>query len=128
MTNKVNLMSPGHLAYVGDSVYELLVRNYLVNQGIYPLNKVHKNAVRLVNAAAQARGLRAIEDKLEDKEKAIVRRGRNFNSGSSPRNMKIADYRLSTGLEALFGYLYLNGNYDRIKELWSLLIKELEGE
>lgn len=125
---ELNVISPALLAYVGDSVYELQVRTWLLNNGYRKLNEIHKNAVKYVNAKAQARGLNIIKSKLTDEEEQIVRRGRNSKSGSIPNNAEMMDYRLSTGLEALFGYHYLLGNHKRIAQLWELIVKGLEDE
>ncbi len=123
---EVGLLSPGLLAYIGDSVYELQARRYLLAQGYRSLNKIHQGVIGFVQASAQARALRSLEDALSDQEIGIVRRGRNTKTGSVPNNADIIDYRLSTGLEALFGYHYLCGHFKRIDELWNKIVIELE--
>jgi len=123
---EVGLLSPGLLAYIGDSIYELQARSYLLDQGYRSLNKIHQGVITLVQASAQARALRSLEGDLSQREKEIVRRGRNTRTGSIPNNAEIMDYRLSTGLEALFGYHYLCGNLKRLEELWNKVVKELE--
>lgn len=109
--------SPLVLAYLGDAVYELIVRENLVREGNRQVNKLHKEATHYVSAAAQAELMMAIEDKLTDEEKAIFKRGRNATSHSTPKNQDVLDYRKATGFEALIGWLYLKGDMDRIFEL-----------
>ena len=105
------------LAYLGDAVYELYVRKYLISCGYTKVDSLHKKAVEFVNAATQARVLRAISDNLSDEEAAVVRRGRNAKSGSVPKNMSVSDYRHGTALETLIGYLAFCGREDRIDEI-----------
>ncbi len=111
-------MPPGVLAYIGDSVFELMVRRHIVDDGLRKLQDIHQKAVSLVNAASQAELLREIEDFLTEEERNIVSRGKNSNTGNIPKNTQMIDYRLSTGFEALFGYLYLCKNEERLEEIW----------
>lgn len=127
-TRDIRLLPPGLLAYIGDSIYEIQARTWLVEQGYFSLNKIHQAAIELVNASAQARGLKVIQHNLTEEEADIVRRGRNYRTGSMPANADKMEYRLSTGLEALFGYLYLSGDLKRIDQLWGELVDELSGE
>ncbi|MEJ6949603.1 Mini-ribonuclease 3 [Natronospora cellulosivora (SeqCode)] len=115
---EASLLSPRLLAYVGDGIYELKAREYCLAKGIRKLHLVHQKTINMVNANAQAQALEKLKNNLNDKEQDIVRRGRNANTGQVPNNAEIFDYRLSTGLEALFGYLYLSGNKNRLEELW----------
>lgn len=112
---KPDQLSPLALAYVGDAVYELFVRTKLV---AYPakMQTLHKMAVKYVQASSQAEIIHAWEPSLTDEEKDVVRRGRNAKSGV-PRHGDAMDYRYSTGLEALVGYLYLSGRQGRLAEL-----------
>lgn len=114
-------LSPLALAYIGDAVLELFVRTHLVAQGYNKVNVLHKKAVKFVNASTQASLLRLIEDNLTEAERAIVRRGRNAKSGHVPKNASLIDYRYSTGLESLLGYLYLKGEAQRVKEIFTWL-------
>lgn len=110
-------MNPLQLAYLGDSVWEIIVRHGFLIRG-YNVHHLHKRCVDLVNARSQAGILRSIEHLLNEKETEIVRRGRNAHSKHpAPRNQDPADYALSTGFEALFGYLYLTGKDERIRQL-----------
>lgn len=105
------------LAYLGDSVWELIIRYDLVIRG-YNVHHMHRDCVNRVNARAQAQILRSVQDILSDTEAEIVRRGRNAHAKHAvPRNQNPDDYAASTGFEALFGFLYLTGRNDRIREL-----------
>ena len=104
------------LAYLGDAVFELLVRTSMVTGGKRRIKDIHLDTVQIVNAESQAKALRGVFDDLNDEEKDIVRRGRNAKS-TPPRHADNGDYRMSTGFEALLGYLYLKGEPQRIKEL-----------
>jgi len=121
----LNEYSPTLLAYVGDAVYELYVRTYLVAEGNRRVCDVHRDAVNLVKAESQARLLREIAPQLSEEEKAIVMRGRNTKTSHPPRHANVNDYRLSTGLEALVGYLYLKGEEERLKSWIRLALKDL---
>ena len=111
-----NLLSPTTLAYVGDSIFELFIRTYLLEESICKPNKLHKQAVEYVNAEAQAEILRRIRNGLSKTEEAIVRRGRNASSSSSG-NVDHTTYQHSTAFEALLGYLYLAKEKERLKEI-----------
>ncbi|SDN40646.1 Mini-ribonuclease 3 [Acetanaerobacterium elongatum] len=115
------LKSPLALAFLGDAVYELLVREHLSQQGSMPAHALHVLAVRLVRASAQAHATELIAGVLTEEETAILKRGRNANSTTVPKNANPADYRMATGLEALFGYLYLKGEQQRINELFKII-------
>lgn len=111
------LMNPVVLAYVGDAVYELLVRQYLVSMPNHKSDVLHKSATKLVSAKAQRVMLERWQPLLTEEEADIVRRGRNAKSGAPPRNADPHDYRHATALESLVGYLYYNGSYERLQEL-----------
>lgn len=115
-----NLLSPSVLAFVGDAVYGLYVRTYLaeVNR---PSGELHKLSVKMVNATAQAQGFALIEQNLTEKELSVFKRGRNFHTGNTPKNSTGGEYHLATGLETLFGFLYLSGQTDRAKELFHII-------
>ncbi|GEN56951.1 mini-ribonuclease 3 [Halolactibacillus alkaliphilus] len=116
------------LAYMGDVVYEYYVRDYLIRQGKVNVNKLHKSAVRFVQAKQQAKVLRYwIEEALLDEEEAgVVKRGRNAKSGSVPKNTDVMTYRYSTAFEALLGYHYFIENNDRLMELINQAINYIE--
>ena len=113
----VNAMPALTLAYLGDCVYELVVRTLLVERGISHVSELNKAAVMLVRASAQKDVYHAVQAELSEEEAAVFRRGRNAKSTSCPKNATVADYHTATGLEALMGYLYLKGRTDRITEL-----------
>lgn len=113
------------LAYIGDAVFELYVRNKLINQGLVKVHSLHRQAIKRVNAGLQARLLESIKTQLTDTELAIAKRGRNAKSGHVPKNAEVTEYRKSTGLETLIGFLYLKGEYSRIEQLLSEMDKML---
>lgn len=113
----IMMLSPLQLAYIGDSVYELLVRTYLITKGI-SVKDLHKATTNYVKAKAQAKYAHELEDKLSEEEKGIIKKGRNAKSNTSPKNTDIIDYKYATGFECLFGYLYLMNQDERIKELF----------
>lgn len=125
MQNNCNpkLLSPLTLAFVGDGVYGLLVRERLVMIN-RPVGTLHKKSVELVNAHAQALAIQSVMDKLTEDEIAIYKRGRNANSVRHPKNADLTEYRMATGLEALFGYLYLSNNQARLYELFNMIFPE----
>ena len=110
--------SPLTLAFLGDAVYSLLVRNMLTVDSNKPTGKLHKESIKFVNAAFQAEMIKLLMDDLTENELWVFKRGRNAHSAHSPKNQSEADYRYATGFETLYGYLYLCGNTDRIKELF----------
>jgi ribonuclease-3 family protein len=114
--------STAALAFVGDAVYGLMVREKLCLESRMPAAKLHKASVDLVRCEGQARALGVIEPHLTGDERDIFMRGRNQNSDHVPKNAQVADYRAATGLEALFGYLYLSGQNQRIRQLFDLIL------
>jgi len=121
-------LSPLVLAYIGDAVYELAVREYLVSRGPASVNKLHREAVRHVRASTQAKLFHALEGSLSKGEEAVARRGRNAKSGHGPRGDSIIEYRHSTGFESLIGYLYLRHDWARLEEILSLARRVIEQE
>ena len=113
----VNAMPALTLAYIGDCIYELVIRTLLVERGLTHVSELNKNAVGYVKASAQKDMYHAVEDKLSEEEAAVFRRGRNVKSSSCPKNASVTDYHTATGYEALMGYLFLKGRTDRITEL-----------
>lgn len=117
LSHKASTYSPLALAYIGDGVYEIFIRTYVINRGNMPVNKMHKSSKELVRASSQAKLYFLIEEMLTEEEAIVLRRGRNAKSVSIPKNGNVTEYRHATGLEALIGYLYIEGKIDRIKEL-----------
>ena len=116
---QVGAMSMLGLAHIGDAVYELLTRTRLCGLGVTKVSELHRMTVATVNAPAQAEAAQRILPKLTEEEAAIYRRGRNTKVNSVPQKADIAQYHAATGLEALFGWLYLLGRLDRIGELYA---------
>ncbi len=117
MPHKANTYSPLALAYIGDGVYEMFIRTYVLAKGNAPVNKLHKASRELVRATTQARIYHIVEPMLTEEEQQVLKRGRNAKSISAPKNADITEYRHATGLEALIGYLYIEGNITRIHEI-----------
>ncbi len=122
---KMNTLSPLTLAFVGDSVYEMFIRTKVLKEGNRPANELHKIAVGYVKASAQAKAAHKILESLTDKEIEVYKRGRNTNIHTIPKNADMADYRHATALESLIGYLYLNGENERLEEILNLAFKIL---
>lgn len=121
-------LSPLTLAFVGDSVFDLFVRERLVCLANRPVNRLHSLAVSQVKAAAQAKAAKEIIEKLSEKELSVLKRGRNAHTNHKAKNASESDYHYATGLEALFGFLYLNDETERLKELFELTLQTIEAE
>lgn len=120
MNNNPNLLSPSVLCFVGDAVYGLYVRTALseINR---PSGELHRLSVTLVNAVAQSKAYKIIEPFLSEDEIAVFKRGRNFHTNSTPKNATKGEYHIATGLECLFGFLYLSKNDNRAEELFNII-------
>jgi ribonuclease-3 family protein len=121
--NNLCEISPLVLAYIGDAVFELLVRTNSVSAGYRRIKDIHLETVRRVKAESQARIIRNIIEELNEEEQDIVRRGRNTRS-NPPKNADMQEYRMSTGFEALIGYLYLKGDEERVLYLVNRALKD----
>ena len=117
--------SPLTLAYIGDAIYEVIVRTVLVEKGNAPVNTLHKRASKLVKAEAQKDAFFRIKELLSEEELAVFKRGRNAKSYTSAKNASIGDYRIATGYEALFGYWYLSGQTERMLEMAQVAMEEI---
>lgn len=113
-------LSPLVLAYIGDAVYELIIRSILVSMGNRPVNKLNKDATSLVKAGAQSEIVKLISDKLSEEEYTVFKRGRNSSPHTMAKNASMTDYKYATGFEALIGFLYLDNRCDRALELVKL--------
>ena len=122
MHNQTDDFSPLTLAFVGDGVYDLLVREHLVRQANRPVGELNKTKVAMVNCKSQAQFAKKLLPSLTEKEVAVYKRGRNAAPKSVAKNGTVAEYHSATGLECLFGYLYLNGEQQRISELFEMII------
>lgn len=124
----INQYSPLVFAYMGDAVYELFVRSLVVGEGNAPVHKLHKRAVDFVKAKSQSNTVHRLYEKLTPEEQNVVRRGRNAKSATVPKNADVTEYRYATGFEALLGYLYLKGEYERLAWLLKLSVTPDESE
>ena len=120
----VNLINVITLAYLGDAVYETYVREYLIRNGIAKVEELQNEAIKYVSAKSQCKILTYLVDNklLTDMELDIVKRGRNYKRASHPKNTDIITYKMSSGFEAMIGYLYLNGNKDRVDEIMNYIL------
>lgn len=109
--------SPLAMAYLGDAVFDLVIRSLVLNQGNKPVQKLHKETSGIVQASAQSKMMRGIQEQLTEEEHQVYKRGRNSKSVSPAKNQSVTDYRRATGFEALIGYLYLRREYRRMLEL-----------
>lgn len=115
----IKMMSPLALAYIGDAVFEMLIRTKILHPH-KNAHKLHLESSKLVNAKAQSKFLKNLEEALSEEEIRVIKRARNSKLNTMPKNQSVHDYKDSTGLEALFGYHYLLGNEDRIIEIYEL--------
>ena len=113
----IDSYSPLTLAYIGDSVYDLIIKSLVINEGNKQVKKLHQETSRMVQASAQSEMMRVIQGVLTEEEHAVYRRGRNAKSVSPARNQSLTDYRRATGFEALIGWLYLKSDWKRIIDL-----------
>nr|WP_291234193.1 ribonuclease III domain-containing protein [Frisingicoccus sp.] len=120
--------SPLTLAYIGDAVYELVIRSIIVEKGNAPVNKLHKRSSQLVKAKSQAEAAVKLMDVFTEEELAVYKRGRNTRSHTMAKNADMMDYRMATGFEAVMGYLHLKQDYARIIELVHMGIGDKLGE
>lgn len=113
------------LAYIGDGIYELVIRTILIKQGNCPVNSLHKRASALVRAGAQSEMMRALEPLLTQEELKVYRRGRNAHPATMARHATVTEYRRATGFEALMGWLYLMGRWERMIELMKIGVEHV---
>ena len=126
MSINVKEVSAEALAYLGDSVIELKVREFLVNQGIGSSGALNRESLSFVKATAQARAMHKILPLLTEEETSAYKRGRNMSSGNVPKSATMSEYRAATGMEALFGYLHILGDTERIDLLFKAAYSEDE--
>lgn len=113
----IRTYSPLALAYIGDAIYDLVIRTIVVERGNTSANKLHRKTVNYVNARMQAQMIEAMMDELTEEERTIYKRGRNAKSYTTAKNASVIEYRKATGFEAMCGYLYLTGNQERMLAL-----------
>lgn len=117
---EARMLNPLQLALIGDGVFEVFVRNYILAQNMaLSANKIHVKAIGYVKAKSQARIMHEIEELLNEEEEAVYKRGRNAKSSTVPKNADVRDYRMATGFEALIGYLYLIGDKERLEFMFN---------
>ena len=113
--NEAKQLNPLQLAIIGDAVYEVFIRTYILSSNVdLSANKIHRKAIGYVKAQAQAEIIHVVEEELSEEEEYIYKRGRNAKSQTVPKNADVRDYRMATGFEALVGYLYLIGDKERL--------------
>ena len=120
--------SPLTLAYIGDGIYDLIIRTLVVNKGNKQVQKLHLETSALVNAGTQSKMMRVLQEQLTEEEHAVYKRGRNAKSVSPAKNQSVTDYRRATGFEALLGYLYLKKEWQRILDLVKIGLDSLNEE
>lgn len=123
--NDIRTLSPLTLAYIGDAVYEMIIRSMVLGEKERTVNHLHKRTCSYVNAGTQCRLLQYMKETMTEEEQSVVRRGRNAKSYSVAKHASVSDYRLATGFEALCGYLYLQGRLPRLLELLGTAIRTM---
>ena len=121
---EISAISNLGLAHIGDCVYDMLVRSYIIVHGDLTNAGIHRKTVEMICARAQARAMETLLPLLSEEEAAVYRRGRNTRVNSMPKNAEPGDYHAATGLECLFGWLYLSGRRDRINELFAAVVDD----
>ena len=122
----IRTYSPLTLAFMGDAVFELIVREKIVREADRAVDTLHKHKAEIVNATAQARMAERLMDHLTEDEMAVFKRGRNAKTKYTAKHADVVDYRKATGLEALYGYLYLTGQKERMDEITAIIIESGE--
>ena len=123
---KAETYSPLALAYIGDCIFDLVIKNLVLNRGNKQVKKLHKETSQIVQASSQSKMMRVLQEELTDEEHQIYKRGRNSKTISPAKNQSVTDYRRATGLEALMGYLYLEHRYERMLELIKMGLDSLD--
>ena len=120
--------SPLTLAYIGDSIYDLIIKSLVISHGNKQVNKLHQDTSSLVQASTQSKMMRTMQEHLTEEEHAVYKRGRNAKSVSPAKNQSVTDYRRATGFEALLGYLYLKKDWKRLLDLVKIGLDSLGRE
>ena len=119
---EANSYSPLTLAFLGDSVYDTLIREYLLLKANMPVAKLHSAKIKLVCAEFQSKAYDLVSEELSEHELAVLKRGRNATGNTVPKHADATEYRRATALECLFGYLYIIGKNERVRELFEIII------
>jgi len=122
----VKTYSPLALAYIGDCVFDLVIKSLVINHGNKQVQKLHKETSQIVQASSQSKMMRVIQEHLTEEEHAVYKRGRNSKTVTPAKNQSVTDYRRATGFESLMGYLYLKKEWKRMLELIKMGLDELE--
>lgn len=122
----VKTYSPLVLAYMGDCIFDLVIKSLVINQGNKQVQKLHKETSQIVQASSQSKMMRVIQEHLTEEEHAVYKRGRNSKTVTPAKNQSVTDYRRATGFESLVGYLYLKKEWKRMLELIKMGLDELE--
>lgn len=126
-TERINALSPITLAYIGDAVFSLYVRTVMVESADYRSGELNRKVNACVKAVSQSAMLEVIAPELSEEEKEIVRRGRNAHTPAKAKNAGLMEYKRATALEALFGWLYLSGEHERLRYLEALCVDSVNG-
>lgn len=121
-------MQPLALAFIGDAVYEVFVRDYVIEKGYRTINEMHKQAIKYVRAKSQSVAVKVLNEELSETEQNVVRRGRNAHPHTVPKNADIGDYRYATALEALIGYLHLSGDTERLQYIMNKTLEIIDAQ
>lgn len=122
----IHIYSPLALAFIGDCIFDLIIKSLVLNQGNKQVQKLHRETSRIVQASSQSQMMREIQEHLTEEEHAVYKRGRNSRTVTPAKNQSVTDYRRATGFEALLGYLYLKKEWKRILELVKIGLDALE--
>jgi ribonuclease III family protein len=125
---KMESINTTALAYIGDGVYEIFVRKLMVTRGWVAADHLHRETVKYVRAESQAYAIKKIMDMLTPEEQDLIRRARNRKSVTKPRNADPVSYKMATAMEALIGYLFLTDQNDRIEEIMTRAVEEIDGK
>lgn len=123
---EANAYSPLSLAFLGDSVYDTLVREHLLMKANMPVSKLHSAKIKLVCAEFQSDAYEKVAEQLSERELAVLKRGRNATGNTVPKHADALQYRRATAIESLFGFLYITGRSERVRELFALIISDGE--
>ena len=121
-------MQPLALAFIGDAVYEVFVRDYVIEKAYRTINEMHKQAIKYVRAKSQSVAVKVLNEELSETEQNVVRRGRNAHPHTVPKNADIGDYRYATALEALIGYLHLSGDTERLQYIMNKTLEIIDAQ
>ena len=128
MADKIDMKPALNLAFMGDAVYEIMVREYLLAEEARPVAQIAKKAQKMVNAKYQSLCYHHLKKIVDENELMVMKRGRNATSHSKAKSASILEYRNATGVEALFGYLYLKNEHNRLKEIFKICMEEVNNE